>query len=364
MYSLALTLYECWARKHPVARRTPAATARAIGEPIPPLAEGRADLPPELARVIDDCLHPEPDARPSLEQLEAELDDVLPALSREPLAPREEWAEATGVARILHAPWLPGALSAISVGSLALAAGIATAAPLSALAFIAAGTALAAYAPRTAYLMVVASLLGWLLGTGEPGAALVLAVLTVPATLLVSSAGRLWPLPAAAPLLGLLGLAPLYAAVAGLCRTWPQRLVFGALGYVWLLVAEGAWRETLLFGVLPHAGPDWQTSVSTAAGDLLAPLFTVPALLGAGVWAVAAVCLAPLLRGRIVAVELLGVLVWAAGLLSLQRLLAEGERAGAPAAGLLVIALSLLVGTALAYRSGRAPPARRAASDG
>ena len=39
VYSLALTLYECWSGEHPVALGGPAATARAIGEPIPPLEE-------------------------------------------------------------------------------------------------------------------------------------------------------------------------------------------------------------------------------------------------------------------------------------------------------------------------------------
>ena len=35
VYSLALTLYECFIGEHPLIREGPAATARAIGEPIP-----------------------------------------------------------------------------------------------------------------------------------------------------------------------------------------------------------------------------------------------------------------------------------------------------------------------------------------
>ena len=38
VYSLGLTLYELWAGFNPVAMGTPAATARAIGEPVPSLA--------------------------------------------------------------------------------------------------------------------------------------------------------------------------------------------------------------------------------------------------------------------------------------------------------------------------------------
>ena len=45
VYSLALTLYECFCGEHPLMREGPAATARAIGEPIAPLAEVRPDLP-------------------------------------------------------------------------------------------------------------------------------------------------------------------------------------------------------------------------------------------------------------------------------------------------------------------------------
>ncbi|MGH2992777.1 MAG: serine/threonine-protein kinase, partial [Solirubrobacterales bacterium] len=56
VYALALTLYECWAGRHPFARGTPAATARAIGEPVPPLVSARPDLPPELCDVVDACL--------------------------------------------------------------------------------------------------------------------------------------------------------------------------------------------------------------------------------------------------------------------------------------------------------------------
>ena len=44
-YSLALTLYELWAGTNPVARATPAHTAREIGQPLPSLREYRPDLP-------------------------------------------------------------------------------------------------------------------------------------------------------------------------------------------------------------------------------------------------------------------------------------------------------------------------------
>jgi hypothetical protein len=134
--------------------------------------------------------------------------------------------------------------------------------------------------------------------------------------------------------------------------------VLGALGYVWLLVAEGAWRTTLLFGVVEPAGHDWATHPSTAVSDLLAPLMSRSAVLGAVVWALAAASLAPLVRGRVVTLELLGILVWAAGLLSAQRLLSQWGEAPPPATGALVAGFSLLVVAALLYRTSS--PRRRA----
>ena len=46
VYSLALTLYECWSGENPHLRATPAATARAIGTP----AALAAPAPPRPAR--------------------------------------------------------------------------------------------------------------------------------------------------------------------------------------------------------------------------------------------------------------------------------------------------------------------------
>src|SRR5919198_1977756 len=95
VYSLALTLYECWTGTNPVAGDTPAHTARQIGNPIPPLRDYRPDLPAHLA----DCLDPEPELRPPLDEFDHHLDASIPRLdascavpargAREEAAPRE-----------------------------------------------------------------------------------------------------------------------------------------------------------------------------------------------------------------------------------------------------------------------------------
>jgi serine/threonine-protein kinase len=81
VYSLALTLYECWSGENPHRRATPAATARAIGGRARPLRRLRPDLPRGLTETIDACLSPRPSHRPSLEELGTAIEDSLDDLS-------------------------------------------------------------------------------------------------------------------------------------------------------------------------------------------------------------------------------------------------------------------------------------------
>src|SRR5215218_9517815 len=81
VYSLALTLYECWSGENPHRRATPAATARAIGGRTRPLRRLRPDLPRELADTVDACLSSRPNHRPSLEELGTAIEDSLDELS-------------------------------------------------------------------------------------------------------------------------------------------------------------------------------------------------------------------------------------------------------------------------------------------
>src|SRR5918998_597908 len=69
VYSLALTLYEAWTGQNPVRADGPAATARRLGRPLPPLASYRRDLPAELCDAIDDALEADPELRPTPDAL-------------------------------------------------------------------------------------------------------------------------------------------------------------------------------------------------------------------------------------------------------------------------------------------------------
>ena len=90
VYSLALTLYECFCGEHPLIRENAAATARAIGEEVAPLADVRPDLPAPLTDAIDASLDADPELRPLASELEGALaahaseleTDALPAVLR------------------------------------------------------------------------------------------------------------------------------------------------------------------------------------------------------------------------------------------------------------------------------------------
>jgi eukaryotic-like serine/threonine-protein kinase len=111
VYSLALTLYECWSGENPHRRATPAATARAIGSRARSLRKLRPDLPHELTEQIDGCLLARPNRRPSLEQLGTAIEDSLERLADE--LPGER--RGVGVFAALAAPVM---LAAIAVGLL------------------------------------------------------------------------------------------------------------------------------------------------------------------------------------------------------------------------------------------------------
>ncbi len=308
VYSLALSLYQCWAGVNPVVRQTPAQTAMAIGGQLERLGTHRPELPAELACCIDACLDPEPRLRPSLPELRAELERWLPNLDDEHPVPAQDEGESP----------------VESLGAL-----------------------------RVAQLL---ALCGWALGVtaisviaGRPGAALVLGALSAPAILVAS---RLpWAaIPALAPALAAVSSAAVYPVIAGLRGRALERAVLGALGWCWLLVAAGAAGVGSRLGLTDPAAHGWSRSTATAAHQVLAPLVDPQALLGAAVFAIAAVLLGVVLRTGHLALALLGALLWAAGLEAGLRAVADGGLAGRPA----LVAAAALVAVMIEFRL-RAP---------
>jgi hypothetical protein len=317
VYALALVLYEAWTGANPVEGATPAATARAIGSPMPPLIDQRPDLPPELTDAIDSCLEPDPELRPSALELGDRLARVVPFLdaSRSVPSPR-------GALR----PALPGRSTLARLGVLAALVG----------------------------------LLAWL-ALPSPGLALVLAALTLPAPLMFERPRELLA-PIAAPFLGLVGLAPVFPALAGLAGS-PRRcaaLAFG--GWCWLAVAEGVLGESLLFGAIDPPPPGWEQSLGLAADNLLLPLLAPGSLASLVAWTASAALLGALLDSRIIVVRVVGALGWGAGLVAVHRVLA-GDAPDPATAGLVTaLAVTLAVGVWLRSSALERPRRKHAAA--
>jgi hypothetical protein len=185
----------------------------------------------------------------------------------------------------------------------------------------------------------------WLLiGAGDAGTAALVAVLGAP-LLAPSIEPEAIALPGLAPLLGVLGIGPVYPALAGLTRGAAGRALLGAVGYLWIAAWEELAHRTLLLGPVADPPAHWTGSASTAVSDVVTPLFDASVLAGAAVFALAAVALPVLIRGRSPVLDALGGLVWAAGLISAVRLVA-----GASPPDLLFGALLAAVIAALLVR--------------
>jgi hypothetical protein len=400
VYSLALTLYEAWTGTNPVKAAGPAATARRLGRPLPPLAGMRRDLPLELCDVIDDALDIDPALRPPPARLRAELRAVESELGNEGGLVEAETLRRVGLpettgrslfglrrARPVAYPEdaehaggpLPGVspldggqawgapderprlrlrdrvLAGLGAGGLVLGCILALGPDPSFSPLAAAGLAAVATAvlPRLGWLVSVIGLCVWLVSpdADRQGTALILAAAAAPVPFLLPRAGVLWSVPAVAPLLGTIALAPAFVGIAALAPTPARRAGLAAAGLWWLVLGEALTGRELLFGSPDGTLPRdlWEGSISAAASDALQPLATTPALAPALAWAAVAVALALVIRGRWLAVDILGAALCAAALIAAHVALgdalaadvaldqARGAVAGGIAAALLVL---------------------------
>ena len=346
LYSLALVLYEALAGENPVRAGTPAATARLVGTPVPPLRSRRRDLPAGLAEALDRALAVDPDARGQLDDLADALADALPEVGDEggTIAPHplERRRRMPRLGR-LAAGAAAGALTAVALAAAAdppswaddsAAAGRepsgdgsdpsggavepsavadAVGSPIVAGLVVA---VLVAVFPRAGWLVAAAASIA-ALADPWPSAAALVALGVVVCPLLLRRRGLTWSLPAVAPALGLAGLAGAYPALAGRVAGPFARAALGAAGLWWLLLAEPLSGRALAFGTSPDT-----------AGDVLRELTGSGALLLAPLWAAAALVLPWLVAGRTLAADLVLGSAWAAGLAAATAAIAE--RAGLP----------------------------------
>ena len=178
--------------------------------------------------------------------------------------------------------------------------------------------------------------------------ALLAALAAVPVPVLLAGRATTWSLPAAAPLLGAIGMAGAWPALAGQAARWQVRAALGALGGWWLSLAELLASDRLVFGapqevLIPEA---WEGSALAATRDALWPLLAGGGLALAALWGLAAVALPLFVRGRSAALDLVGAAAWAGALAAATGALAEalvldsprGLVLGAVASGVIAVA--------------------------
>jgi tRNA A-37 threonylcarbamoyl transferase component Bud32 len=325
LYSLALTIYEGLAGFNPVRGATPALTARLQGEGAAPLEHERGDLPRSLCRSIDRALSVDPVRRGSLVELRAACGAALAGeLPQARRAGRRlaRWAQPS-------VPRQARAVGGLAVGGFAFALLCAqpqVAGASSRLWVAAAAAVLVGLLPRLGWVAVGLTLVVWLGVDGAPGTALLVAAALAPVPTVLRSTPWLWCAPALAPLLGLLGLALAFPAIAArLGGVW-QRSALGALGVWWLILAEVAFGRRLLFGVPAGVDPpaSWRELPLEAAAHGVAPLLSAGELLLGLAWALAAVLAPRVVRGASVGARALGAIGWTTGLIALTGL--AGER--------------------------------------
>jgi eukaryotic-like serine/threonine-protein kinase len=351
LYALGLVLYEALAGANPVRGASPTATARRIGTTLPPLARSRADLPADLCAALDRAILPDPEQRGDLDDLFDALADALPDVSDDGGVIAPHPLER----RIPALPPAIGRLVAPAAAGMLVWAALAGLTPEPALqpALAAAATAaLVAVWPRAGWLLAATATIA-LLSFGpapRPGAAALVAALAIAPPLLLRADGRAWSLSAAAPALGLVGLAGAYPALAGRAPRWSARAALGALGAWWVVLAEPLFERTLVFGTAPGRA-SFDGAPGITAGDVIAAACGSGALLLALLWGGAALVLPWLVRGRALSSDVVAATAWAAGLAAATAALGEslGERVAQPAPHGLVAGAVAGAGLALVH---------------
>jgi hypothetical protein len=316
LYSLALVLYEAFSGVNPVRGAGPAATARRIGTRLEPLERYRHDLPRALTRALDRALQPDPAHRGSLPELREALEG----------APQRRLIEGAPRRRRFAGPHIETPASPTRSGL---------------------------RIPRAAWAVGTVALGAWQAAAGRPGVALLMLAAALP--LVIVPRADPWALAAAAaPALGLAGLAGMFPALAGQAKHWGLRVGLGALGYWWLCLAEPPLAERLWLGLpgswaaAPGAHAIWEPSLSETAQHVLAPLLSVGVLAGVALWAGGALALPWLVRGRSALLDVLAATAWTAGMLAALPLLHRGLPSALTSATPRGALLGALLGGALA----------------
>ncbi len=171
--------------------------------------------------------------------------------------------------------------------------------------------------PRMVWIVLAVLLIGWQVAVGRSGVGLLAAAALLPLAAMPPERGSRhlsprWLAAGLAPLLGTVGLAGAFPALAGQAVRWRQRLVLGALGYWWLMLAQPLLSPRLWFGAISGtpARAVWEGSIQSTATHVIGPLLTLAVLAGALLWGVGALLLPLLVRGRSAVLDLIAAALW------------------------------------------------------
>jgi eukaryotic-like serine/threonine-protein kinase len=345
LYSLAVILYEALTGINPVRCATASQRARRLGAYLPPLRRQRRDLPRALGQGIDQALRPRPRERGRISDLRQALVATLeqvddePGIVAAPLTSREALSDSKPVAfgesvsgarrRADDAEqldsgspdqvWPARALAGVAA---AATAGWLTANPLAPAPLPAAAAALLAGAltlilPRVGWLALSAAACAIAISQHHAGFALLALIALLVPVLLLARRPTAWPLAAGAPALGLVGAAGAWPALAARAPTAWRRAALGATGWIWVLLAAPVAGRVLYLtrGRIP-GGDAWRSSPHDTAHQVLAPLLGSGAMAPAAVWALGAIVLPWLVRGRSAALDIVRVVFWSVTLVA------------------------------------------------
>jgi hypothetical protein len=354
LYSLALVIYEALTGVNPLRAAGWAGSESRRSRQVmrlPPLRRQRRDLPAGMSDAIDRALRPRIDERGTLAELRAGLAGAVEDVGEDAgvvtgaferdhghdedgdeiaatrlFSARPPAADGHGNGREASLPdadpsrliWqaraMAGAGSAATVAWLdhRLLAPHATLTVPVALAALIAG-ALTLLLPRIGWMALVTYVCLAAVLQGHAGTATLVAVGALVPMVLLPASPALWSLSAAAPALGLIGLAGAWPALAGWAhRPW-RRMMLAASGWAWLALA-GPLAGRTLYELRPPDSVDrgaWTGSVLHAAHHVLTPLARDGRLAPAAVWAAAAVLAPWMVPRRRPLLAVMGAIVWA-----------------------------------------------------
>ncbi len=379
VYSLALVIYEGLTGVNPVRGPTPAATARRIGRPLPALAARRPDLPLALSDAIDKALAIDPVHRGTLEDLRSALEHALargPVRSRGLFRRRAERVQY-GQAELERSSPASARDTSITAEHRAAERHAGTIVPVPQDHTLDAhvhpssgaqnrsehehnGRSHRLPMPRAVWMGCVIALAAWQTANARPGVGLLLLAATAPLLFMGPRPGIGWLAAGLAPVLGFVGLAGAYPALAGQASRWSRRAALGALGYWWLTLAEpllasGAHGSRLWLGPSVATPPRavWEGSLDGTAIHVIAPTLTIGLVCGAVLWGAAAAALPLVVRGSSAILDTLAAVVWSTALLAATPYFAAGLSAGAILPQPRGVLLGAIVGAAIAV-AGRA----------